>query len=210
MLCRVRTVFGGFPGGPGLMTQYFQVPDLDVAAVQSQNMIDRIRDACAAGIGMWPPQFTWAVDPAIDVIDPGNGALLGTVVGIARNGTGLTGNPGFGPGPAGIQIRWATQGIVAGRRVTGGTYMVPVTRSFDDNGTPNEGIRAAGMAFGNAVLNPGFGNPELYVWSRPFDGAPAVAGPPARPARPARPGTAHRVVGASVKDSFAVLRSRRD
>lgn len=95
--------------------------------------------------------------------------------------------------PAGAHVQWRTSTVVAGRRLLGRTFLVPLLASaFDNDGTLNPAIVTAISAAANTLLADltAAGN-SLVVWSRT---AAAVA----------------PVTSAVVPDQATILRSRRD
>lgn len=102
--------------------------------------------------------------------------------------------------PSGGRVLWNTSGIVAGRRVKGTTFIVPMLVSaYDDAGTlaPST-ITTLSTAAGDYLATL----PNIpVVYSRPHPGDGTIA---------PRPGTEHIITSQSVPDRVAVLRSRRD
>jgi hypothetical protein len=92
----------------------------------------------------------------------------------------------------GARIDWSTDTIVAGRRLTGRTYIVPVRgTSFDTTGLLTSTDASSILDQANAFLTQTSSNRPLRVWSRTH-GVSAVVG------------------AASVPRQGAILRGRRD
>lgn len=195
-LYRVRTGFTGFIGSPGVATNYF----LDTAT------------AISSTVALWnslrvlmPPTVTIVVERSGDIIESTNGQITGSWATGPIN-TAVGSGPINYAAPVGSCITWLTDGIVAGHRVKGRTFIVPMSgEAFESNGTPTTFARdLVQQAAGDFIFSQ---NASLVVWSRPFLGSPAT---PTRAARPARVGSSHLVTAARVADKAAVLRSRRD
>lgn len=209
-LARVRTVITGFAGGPGLMTHFFHVDGDSWNSASASNAIDRLRDACTASNALWPSTFRWTVQPDVDIFSDVTGDLSETLSGTERTGTGTSGETECGPGNVGTQVRLHTAGVVHGRRVVGSTFLVPQTRTNTSHELPDPTNITTAEAFGTSLLDAGLSGVNLVVWSRPFPGRPASAGPPLRAAIPARAGTSYTVTSTSVRRKWVTLRSRRD
>lgn len=128
----------------------------------------------------------------VETIDEATGELV-SVTSYAQ-GTAVTGSQG-GPysSAVGAVLSWSTAGIVAGRRVRGRTFIVPMSASqFDSSGTLSSGAQSALVASGQGLLSSlgVFG-----IWSRPRGGLA---------------GSFHEATNVAVPDMTAVLRSRRD
>lgn len=199
---RVRVVFDGFKGGPGVATHYFSVDGSTSWADQKQPIADGIIGAYATIQELFPAAMTITVQDEIDILEEEDGEIVTTVVvdGGTLNGSG-TG--GFGPIAAGMAVTWLTAGVVAGRHVKGRTYLVPMDVStVQVDGSPTSEALDACAEYGSTLIAVDGGNADLVVWSRPrravIDGPITTVG------------SHHKVLSADVADKFAVLRSRRD
>lgn len=195
-LARVRTVLTGFPGGPGISTHYFLDSAGSVAAVAA---------FWAACVTQMPITVTAQVQPSGDIIDPANGAIVGSF-----NETGQPFSRGTSDisyaAPAGAVIRWNTNGVAAGKRIRGRTFIVPLfggAYQSDGSLSPSCLNALTNAASGLAAALP----LSFSIWHRPKFGPRPVAGGP-RPLITA--GTSSQVTSSSVPDKVAVLRSRRD
>lgn len=192
---RLRVTLTGAPiVGPGLWTFY--------ALDSSPGFPAAVRTMLATWSSSMPSGITIQVPNGGDVIDPTTGTLTGawtdgTVPApIATSGTGT-----YARG-VGAQVRWRTLGVVAGRRVVGSTFIVPmVSLGFDTDGTLGPATQAALLAGPTAYVAAA---PYACVWSRPYAGDPS-----ATPPRPARAGSTHLISGASIPDRPSWLVSRR-
>lgn len=192
---RLRVTWSGAPViGPGLSTFY--------ALDTSPGFPAAVRAMIAGWASSIPTGTTITVPNNGDVIDPSTGALTG----VWSDGSAPAPVTGSGSGTyargVGAQVRWRTSGIVAGRRVVGSTFIVPmVSLGFDTDGT-------LGPATITALLTPATAYvaaaPYACVWSRPFAGDPS-----ATPPKPARAGSIHLIGGASIPDRPSWLVSRR-
>lgn len=182
---RVRTVMTNFPGAPGYTNLYFSLTDglPDIAKVRT--FFETIKNLIPTGAVIQVPNQG-------DVIDDGSGEIQGNWTSSAQTAVTCTGTGSF-TGVAGAVVNWHTDGIVAGRRVRGRTFIVPLTGGqFDSEGSlATATITAIQTA---AAALPGGSIGKLVVWSRPT---------------PDRTGSSHQVTAASVPDLSAVLRSRR-
>jgi hypothetical protein len=181
---RLRVAWSGSPvTGPGLSTFYFAGGTADPAAVSA--LFTACAPYVAAGV-------TWQVPGAGDQLDVATGSLTGSWSAAGGSTIASSGNAEHAQG-VGARIRWRTNGIVNGRRVTGSTFIVPIHRlMFDTDGTLAGGIvtalNAAALAYVSAVT------PDGVIWSRPA---------------PGRAGTSHALTYADLPDAVSWLRSRR-
>jgi hypothetical protein len=200
-LARVNCAWQNWPGAPGVTTFFF--------STISQARVDSLRTFFNSLAGLIPSNLTIQVPGSGDYIDEGAGGIGGswsvgtTPTVVSGSGTGAY------AGHAGAVIHWLTTGIVAGRRVRGRSFLVPlVSSAFESNGsltsTAINTISTAGTTLLTAV------GADMSVWSRPvvahteydkLTGTPtSIAG---------RSGTGHAVTGIRVPDLSISLRSRR-
>lgn len=194
-ISRVKTIFTGFAGAPGVCTMYFR--DTLTAVDSVHQFWDTIR-------GIVPDDVTAQVDNVGDVIEDSTGALLGNWISAPVLPI-VGGQTGAYAAPAGGAIRWQTGVILNGSRVSGRTFVVPLAASsFDLNGSLTP-VAIAYMTDAAAALVLQQSS-SFCIWHRPFAGSPAVG---TRPARPPFIGSNALVVGGRVLDRVAVLRSRQ-
>jgi len=141
----------------------------------------------------------------VQTFDENTGELLAVTTGAPGaqiSGTGI----GSFPAPAGACQTWRTGGVHFGHKVTGRTFLVPLSQAaFDTDGTLlNAVITEAATAAAALIAAPvGFG-----VWSRPKPARPDPNDPGTT--LPPEPGAIFAVQAGSLADKAAVLRSRRD
>ena len=183
-LYRVRSVWTGFLGGPGVSTMYF----VDVAT--AVNSVDTFWRAIADRL---PEDVHIQVENAGDVIDDATGDLTDSWSSDATEGIDGTAAGSYSA-PAGIVVDWLTATVLDGRRVRGRTFIVPMSAGgYDTNGTPSAAfITDIQNAADELVLAQ---SSSFYIWHRPGGG---------------HPGGSAQVTSAHVPDFTAVLRSRRD
>ena len=180
---RVRSVWSGFPGGPGVTTMFF----LDVATavasvhtfwtdisdrlpldvhVQVQNVGDIINDETGDMTGAWSAESVTVVNGASD-------------------------NPYAAP--VGACINWLTETIAHARRLRGRTFIVPISnQDFQSDGSLGAAPRADILAAAEALIESQ--SLSFVVWHRGTgtDGSNGL------------------ITAATVPDKAVVLRSRRD
>lgn len=95
--------------------------------------------------------------------------------------------------PVGMRVEWRTDAIVAGRRLRGRTFIVPITAAaFDATGSPDStSIGLVSTAAAEFYDEDPIGNVDPGVWSRTH-------------------GILADITGHVVPDQATVLRSRRD
>ncbi|HKZ21558.1 MAG TPA: hypothetical protein VJQ57_15815 [Acidimicrobiia bacterium] len=151
-----------------------------------------IRNFFAAIVTAIPNEVTITFPGEVIERDPATGTLVDVHSGASP--ASVTGtNTGTWIGGAGAVVRWETGAILAGRRLRGRTFIVPLGASFfENNGTL---LAAALTLLGNAASTlisdiAGTGS-QLRVWS-------------------ATHGETRTVTSATVPDRSAILRTRRD
>lgn len=189
MVQQVRTVWSGFSGGPGYTNLYFA----DASTVDA--VLDAVSQWWTDLQQVFPTSMTFSIDNAVQQIDTVTGAETGSSNGTTFvppvSGGALN---AFGPAPAGICVGWDTSDFLAGRRIRGRTFLVPVTKvAFEDNGTIAGGTLTTVAAAASALLTNA--DAALSVWHRPVLGTG---------------GQVSRATAFTVRDKAAVLRSRRD
>lgn len=179
---RAVIVWTGFPGAPGYSTFY---------AAPGGAVLSMLRDFFEGIKGMLPSSVHITFPSTGDQINDDTGELVGSWSGSTPTPVDGTSVVGY-TAPAGICVNWNTSGIVRGRRVRGRTFLVPVVADEPD-GTPAP--LTVSTINTQALLLVSSSAGALKIWSRPVNGVG---------------GTSHSVNGAMVRDSFSVLRSRRD
>ena len=195
-ILRVKTILGGWIGGPGLSQMYFS-PTIGVVLTPTD-----CADAAAAVRTFWlglishqPNAWTATVEPVVQVLEATTGALLREVA--ITPPAVVTGTAGgsFGPTAVGALASWHTSGVFNGRLVRGRTFVNPTgAGEFTSSGRVSAGMIAAVQAVGAALLATA--TPIFTIWHRPTLGG-------------ANGGIAE-VTGCTVSDTESILRSRRD
>ena len=183
-ILRVRSTWQNWPGAPGVTDFYSQ----DLIAANFVNDVRAFFDAIKANL---PSGLQVQTSGVCDLINEVNGQLVGqdtTATPAVVQGT----NAGVYSGASGAVIRWTTGGFVAGRRVQGRTFLVPLVGQGDTNGSIISAVLTTLQTAADGLITAGAG--DMVVWSRPrqFIG-----------------GSSHIVTGRVVPDLAAVLRSRR-
>jgi len=162
-----------------------------------------------SGVQTWLNALKGSIPTDVSFTYTGEGEIIDEDDGVA-SGVWTSGSPWTVTGTSGgaymlgvgFQTRWATGGIVAGKKVKGRTFIVPCAGSaFGADGTMDPTSKGVFEAAANALVTSTAGH--MVVWSRPFAGA---AGPPARPARL---GSAHPVTSATVSHLPTWLTTRK-
>lgn len=186
LMSRLRVAWsGGSVTGPGLTTFYSS------AGVSPADLPGAVLTFFNSVKGIVPIGVTWTVPSSGDVLNDATGELEGVWAESGGGAVSSTGGTAFAAG-VGLRIKWVTGGIVAGRRVKGSTFLVPVhSTGLQSDGTwrPDE-IDTMGAA-AVALLAA---DPTLGIWSRPT---------------PSRSGSFHPIVGVVTPDAVSWLRSRR-
>lgn len=189
---RVVARWQGFPGGPGYSNFFFTELPSSEGVLAARQAVGDFFDGFSS---LLPSGVEIVVENEVAVIDELTGqtldyapttAVVDSVVGSASGGYA---------GASGAVVNWNTAGVRGGRRVRGRTFLVPLAQlAFDSSGTlSTSGLNLIRSAAADLV-GTGFDS-GLGVWARPTNGAG---------------GEFHEVIGATVPDLAAVLRSRRD
>lgn len=191
---RGAITYNDVSGGPGLITLYTRSTGLENDATAALTS-SRLEDALTAGKALFSVHTSVIGETFVDDIDPATGAITGSH---ATDPWTVTGTTSGATGPAVLQIcaTWKTSVVIAGRRVAGRTFIGPLTNAVaDTDGTPSAPYMTAALALAAAWIDNGLTDTFAVVWHRPVGGSG---------------GTAEDITSYSVKDKFAVLRSRRD
>lgn len=200
---RVQVVTTGWGGSPGLNTFYFGVDDTREPdhAVAALNCVTRVRAAMFTVGPVFPSNWTATVNPAVDLLNADNGDLEESqIVATPSPVVGTTSGP-FGPQVAMVCGNLITPGIIDGRRVRGRVFFGPLASTGDADGTPSPSMTGDVANALNTLATATSTQVQYVVWAR------------RKPASVAHPtglgGSAHVVSSATVRDSYAILRSRR-
>lgn len=203
-VARFKVKTTGWPGAPGITTHYYTRSGVTAWNSHAPNIIANILSAYGDLKPILPSSFAFEVLGEYDVCEDSTGEILysGSVSSAGDIGTG---SDQYAPLVTGIVCTWRTTGVVAGKHVRGRTFLVPVHIDVPDtDGTPTAAALAAVAAYAaNMISTPT--NTDLVVWARPKQAVPHTD-----PKTYTRFGSVHSITHATVKDTFAVLRSRRD
>ena len=201
-ILRITARWSGFNGAPGYSNFHFTTSGgfwdggllADGAEEAANNARIVVRNAFLEIDNILPESVGITIEPEALVLDSDTGETLGFV---PVEGQGLSGGNATGGYSAatGAVVNWNTNDYRFGRRIRGRTFVVPLAGSaYEDDGTLTSSAITALRDFGDSIVN-GAANPDFGVWSRPRNGSGGVFA---------------SVVGYSVPDMAAVLRSRRD
>lgn len=185
-ISRHSIVWTGFLGAPGISHFYTNASDDDTF----HSALNTWKGTWAANL---PDDVTLTLKAEVEQLNDTDGQLVGAFT-IGSDSTTSGANTSGFSAASGVVVNWLTAGFVAGRRVRGKTFMVPISGgAYDTNGTVEANalqfMRTSTATFQNAVQG------IMVVWSRP---------------RPTLNGSSHEVTSWSIPDKVAVLRSRRD
>lgn len=191
LMWRVIARWTGGQIGTGF-TNLFFTEGTSTAQLAADSVKTFFSSGTTAGANL-APGITISFPSLVDVMDPETGTLI-TSVPITAPSPLTSSGSGTYSAPTGSCVTWVTSGVVAGHRVFGRTFIVPLAMSaFQADGTLSavhiSDLSAAAIAFIAAA-------PELVVWHRP---GPALTGG----------GSTHPVLAARIVDKAAVLTSRR-
>lgn len=196
---RVRVVWSGWAGQPGLSTFFMADGRLDVTPIKTffTSLILKV-----------PAGITWTIPSLGDKIADSDGSLAGSWVGTGGGAVVATGSATSYSGASGVCVDWKTGTIVNRRRIQGRTFFVPAASTvYQGDGSILEAERAFFLASAQTLITQ-MGT-DFLVWSRPVvppANNPAVGQP--GHVEP-RAGASGPVVAAFVPDIAAVMRSRR-
>lgn len=198
-MIRVKALWSGFQGAPGLTVFHFSKFDVGAGFVtaDSQSAVDRVRSfffGCTASL---PAGVSVQVQGDAEIIEGTDNSLVeihATTQPAVVNGT-ATGTSYASP--VGAVVNWRTNEIRKGRRIRGRSFLVPLAGSaFESNGTLSASTLTNVSSSAN-TLRTAAGSTQLGVYARPTT-------------KDATDGLWAQVTAHSVPDMGAVLRSRRD
>lgn len=205
---RTKSVWSGGVGLPGYTNFYWSSVGDNGATVPADALTNTVA-FWEAIKGVLPPNIRIDVDNNVDVLDAVTGELTGIITRTEGGNITPAANSALEgySAPSGACITWATAGFVAGHRVRGRTFLVPLSKAvFDSQGSIQTGnldtIRSAALGLYTLGVT---GTAVMEIWHRPRKAKP-LAVPPVV----AAPGAEFAVTGHSVADKAAVLTSRRD
>jgi hypothetical protein len=201
-VARFKTKTTGWAGSPGWTTHHYTRSGVVAWASHAPNIIANIQSALADIASLLPSSMLLETLGTYDVIESTTGEILysGEVGPSSQNGTGTD---EYGPLATGLCVTWRTAGVVAGKHVRGRTFIVPVHAGVQEaNGSPSGAALALMATYALNMLSTPT-NTQFVTLARPkiLPGPPPVV---------ERAGSTHIITSATVKDTFAILRSRRD
>jgi hypothetical protein len=162
MPAEYRAVWATQGGGTGYSVFHFQVAGSPAVAA---TIASQVRTFFTGIAGFYPDDVNVTFDS--EVLDMDEAGTLTAVHGVTPPAAvpGLN-NTSYNRA-AGLRIDWSTGHIVAGRRLTGRTFIVPAAASvFDTNGLVTSANVTAAITAGNALITASASNRPLVVWSR--------------------------------------------
>jgi hypothetical protein len=181
---RVRADWTGTPvNGPTVSTFHFDASDGTAQAAS-----DNVATFLAALDANLSTTLTWTTEPEVDTLNTSTGTLEAVTAVTTATGTGGNADNPLPTSTQGL-ARWTTGVIVSGRALKGHMFIPGFCENNNTDGAPG----AATITGVNTIL----GNfedaisPQLVVWSRTH-------------------GVQHPVLGSSMWNKWAILRSRRD
>lgn len=191
-ISRVTAQWSGFPGAPGYSNFHFQSSTTTPDVTEARGLVHEFFETLKSRL---PSSVRITVSPTIEILDDATGSLVSYADDPTELGDIIGTSTGSYAGPTGAVINWLTNTVVAGRRLRGRTFIVPLsTVSYEGDGTLTPAtltaLNAAATVLSGAGFESGFG-----ILSRPAGGGSISFG---------------EVVTHRVPDLAAVLRSRRD
>jgi hypothetical protein len=180
------------PGGGGGASLFY----LDSVAASSQadrnNAVAAIRAFFDSMRTRAPSGVSWAFPGELATCNDSTGTVVGYSSVTAPSGVSAAGSGSYAAG-VGCRIDWLTDGVLAGRRVKGRTFFVPMTASnFDSAGTIDGAALSSMQGYVNTLVSALQALPCVpLVFSRR---APGV----------------YAITSGVIVDKDAILRSRRD
>jgi hypothetical protein len=192
LLWRVTTKWTGGQIGSGFTNMFF-----NEGVSTAQAAADAVKSFFQTSFGIssdfLPAGVVINTATAVDVLEPTTGVQLTTlpVTGASTMTGTATGNYAA---PAGACVSWVTSGFIAGHRVKGRTFMIPLAANgLENNGTLSSAIQGQLNTAAAALIASA---PEFVIWHRPSSAA-------------AGDGATFVVLAHRLQDKVAMLTSRR-
>lgn len=182
-ISRLRSVWTGFPGGPGVTTMFF----LDTATA-----VESVHTLWTDLASRFPIDVHIQVENSGDIIEDTTGDLTGSWSADAVAVVNGSSSDSYAA-PAGGVIDWITETIANHRRLRGRTFLVPLSSvEYENDGSLENAARTSMQAAADAFVASQ--SASFVIWHRGTgsDGSNGL------------------VTTAFVPDMIAVLRSRRD
>lgn len=194
-IMRIRAVISGTQGLPGLSTWYYNGTTATPDAADAADAVARVRAFFDGIKGLLPTANVITVSGGVDLLDPANGDLTGSLSVTAPATVTGTGGGQLPPANA-ILLTGQTGVIIAGRRLRGRSFISPCASGAMTAGLVSSAAASTVVTSATVSLT-GVTSSAPVVWHRPK--APGPTG-----------GSVSPVTTYSVGSTFAVLRSRRD
>ena len=194
-MLRVRTALTGWPGAPGLMTQYFAgVAASDAAATRAAGYV---QDVVIPTIrSKQPDGLDYQVSNLVDVLDATDGSITDTISVAALSAVTGAGGASMAPPAVAALVHLNTSTFLGGRRVRGRTFVSPLAdAAVTTDGVLGGSAQSELEALGASMLAALTAGDTWVVWHRPKGASPGYAAP---------------ITSTSVPFKLAVLTSRRD
>lgn len=192
---RIRVTYTGWSGGPGVST--FYATDAAALVPQLRIFFNHLADC-------FPAAVTIGCELTGDTINDESGLLTGGWAGGVFANVQGTDQFKFAS-PVGACVTWISDGVPWGYRVKGRTFLVPLAAvAFAEDGTLDNTKRGNMAGAAAELVTSATGN--MKIWNRPRE--LEVREPPLEDITQ-RDGTSWDVISSTVRDSPAVLRSRR-
>lgn len=181
-LNRYRVIWTGGPGGEGVSTFFSETSAITALA--------DLRAFFLSIATHFPSVLTWSFPNSGDQLESATGTLVGGWTQAAASPVvGTSSGASFASG-VGARVVWGTNGIVAGRRLKGATFLTSIdSTEFANDGT----LEASFIASLQSAADTLVGKNSLSVWSRPRNGVSGFAS----------------IESATIPDRVTALRSRR-
>lgn len=192
LIWRVVTKWSGGRIGSGF-TNLFFTEGIGTAQQAATAVVAFFQGCYGVTATALPSGITLTYATSVDVLEPGTGALI-TTVPVTGTSNMVGADTGVYGAPAGVNVTWRTAGVIAGHRVQGRTFIVPIGASaMSNDGTPANTFVSNVQSAAAALIAAA---PELVIWHRP---ASLSAGG----------GETFPVLASNVNDRIAMLTSRR-
>jgi uncharacterized protein (DUF2342 family) len=179
--------------GPGISVFHGRTDGVATTGAAAQSLANRVRTFWDAVKGLVPGGVTWTFPNEVTELDTSSGVLLGVHAVTSPADVVSGGASSSHSRPSGGRVDWNTSAVVAGRRLRGRTYIVPLTGAqYDSAGSLSTTCIATLESAATTYRSTGvFTEATPVVWSRTH-------------------GILADVIGSSVTDRASILRSRRD
>lgn len=197
LIYRVRVASTGWSGSPGLNTFYFQgaFNPSDSSSEHALAVATVVHDQFEAEAAIFPTSSAFQVDGVVDVLTAETGELFHSWGITAPDIVNGSSGSAYGPIAAMICVSVLTDTVVAGHRVRGRVFLGPLKVDADADGSPASSSLETARLLVDGLLSFGDELMVYGVWHRPKAGTG---------------GAFAKATAATVKDTYAVLRSRRD